>query len=265
MRPDAGMGEAGVARVHPRLRVDVGLHERDRIVARGVRHRPVLGRVRPEAAAHDGERLGVPSVEERAEEPLERVAPREAVRLALQRPHVLAERDDEHVGILLGELLGLRPVPAAEVALEVGVVAHHEVCPAAEAPLDLARDEVDEVLIRRARGHAPVVGPADRRVRSVQRDGVADEQHLHSAGGLPVRGVSRRVHLRRVVALGVGHLAERSRRQQRGGRRLDISIHYARSIPNTSPDSQRALPLEVFQCPATSSAAASEYGLSLIH
>ena len=97
--------------------------------------------------------------------------------LGLERGNIIAERDDDERGLEVELGFQLRvDVIGREVALEVGDVRGPDLRLFPGEFGDPARDEVDVILLQRARGHAPVVVPADFRRGPVPGDAVAEEE-----------------------------------------------------------------------------------------
>ena len=200
----AGMVVAAV-RVLARAHV-LHVHEH---VAVLLRHGCLLGvqlRTDVETLREKDERLplGVEVGAERVERLAERAGGRGRHRSGVVvLRHVCAEEEHDHVGLELArplEVAFARPVLLEERALNGA--GHLE-----EAALrvrthggDLLLEEVHVVLVARARGHAPVVRPADLRTRTVQRNRVAHEQDARPL----LRGVERLLVLRVLPECGHG-------------------------------------------------------------
>ena len=188
-----------VAAVRVLARTDV-LHVHEHVAVL-LRHGLLLGvELRPdvEALREEDERLplGVEVGAERVQRLAERAGGRRVHRAGVVvLRHVRAEEEHDHVGLERArplEVLFARPVLLEEGALDRAGHLEETALRVGTHGGDLLLEEVHVVLVARARGHAPVVRPADLRTRAVQRDRVAHEEDARPL----LRGVERLLVLR---------------------------------------------------------------------
>ena len=150
-------------------------------------HGAVFGRVGPEAAAHDHGGLRVDL--ERLQEVGDALLVFGLGFRGLQRGDVLADAEDDEVGFEGGGIGELSDdIITDVVTFKVGDVLDHDFRLSPLFDRERPGHEVDIVLVRRGRGHAPVAVPIDVGLRAVLRDAIADEEYLL---GLRLRGSGR--------------------------------------------------------------------------